>query len=1204
MKKIHVTKWRLALLVASFAIVAMSQSVSADFWSDLMEEDDKTSFTKFEGKFETPDSKFYPDELTKTKNLREYVLQITNFALSFLGLAAVIAVIYGGLLYVTSGGADEKTGEGKKTIQYALGGLIIIIVSYALVNTVIEGASTGREPDGSVTGTVDSSGGSVIPVGAVSGIADIQEGVEAAYLSYTEKADMVTKTADFIEGKIDSEADYANNISTFKSILNDIKDAVKDISKGTGDLSETTETATEIINEIDQKLAKNAGTIDVAAIMQADVLLAAKSCPSDSYNITLCDLIEKVEGLADTIEEDFTNLINDFADALEELGENYAGLAIEVSFGIAVRNIESLSINSSNNDVRKVTEYLTDVAKAAGEISSVQAVITATSAKGNAPLTVYFDSFKSVDPAGAIADDKNKWDLNGDGKYASSTQTDCQEVKASRVSCTYKEAGTYTVGLTIESSDAQTVVPGLASIPIIVEPARSKIVLIGKTTTGAEVTITDYRQDPQVNMSDWEIIDVASWKISETEAKNGITLDASNTRDGDGNSMKSFTWNFGDGSKPIVEGSGIQTYKYGKVGQYTFELEVEDLLGNKDRKILTIYVGSPVARIAVSPETGNIETDFLFDAGESQADEAQIINFEWTFTENANKVTKNEESFSYTFKTPGTYAVKLKVEDSSGESNETTQEVKVSSREPVAIIDSKIREPYEPAVLELSAKRSYDEDAGDSIKKYLWDITSSATNTADVQFVENTNKNSASPVIQFAETGTKEVTLTVEDNFGAKKSVTQKIEIRSILDVSLTIGSADSAKEKLVYQLVTDASTGQLGAVVDFYPSSAKAKAFEIQFGDAENDFVEMGTVSISHTYTEEGSYAVKLIASDGENNENSVIKKIAVTSGENPVALMTVTKDGEEVAEEGAEAYRTSVLEFDAEQSVGKSGEKTNLSYLWKFSAVDPACVKTDIGSGATVSRQKTDRRSFQDIGCYLVKLTVSDGSVTDESDVFRVKIIPALPTFDTITIDPQSSDMETPLKVTLKAIGALDPDGEIIQYKWWYYPKGFGSQQSYEKGIQLGSGSSATLTINTHDDFDTDRNGKIEYGFALEVKDADGNAFTRDSDTGGLPTLEVVNGENEDPEVKLRADRTSIYVNEYVTFTAEAEDPDGSIVKYEWDLNGDGAFQEGSNTKTLTYQFTAEATKGIPIRVRVYDDRGAFASSSSVTVYVDKKN
>ncbi len=74
--------------------------------------------------------------------LRGIVLAIVNFFLTFLGLLAVVMVIYGGFLYVGSAGNEESVGKAKKIIMYAAIGILIIIVSFALVNTLL-GAGAG-----------------------------------------------------------------------------------------------------------------------------------------------------------------------------------------------------------------------------------------------------------------------------------------------------------------------------------------------------------------------------------------------------------------------------------------------------------------------------------------------------------------------------------------------------------------------------------------------------------------------------------------------------------------------------------------------------------------------------------------------------------------------------------------------------------------------------------------------------------------------------------------------------------------------------------------------------------------------------------------------------------------------------------------------------------------------------------------------------
>ena len=76
-------------------------------------------------------------------SLRALALRIINFALMFLGLVAVVMVIYGGILYVTAAGKEDQAGVGKKVIMYAIVGIIIIMLSFALINTVLK-AGTGE----------------------------------------------------------------------------------------------------------------------------------------------------------------------------------------------------------------------------------------------------------------------------------------------------------------------------------------------------------------------------------------------------------------------------------------------------------------------------------------------------------------------------------------------------------------------------------------------------------------------------------------------------------------------------------------------------------------------------------------------------------------------------------------------------------------------------------------------------------------------------------------------------------------------------------------------------------------------------------------------------------------------------------------------------------------------------------------------------
>lgn len=78
-----------------------------------------------------------------TGDFRGIVLTIVNFFLGFLGLLALVMVIYGGFLYVSSAGNEENVNKAKKILLYAVIGIVVIIASFALVNTLL-GAGSGQ----------------------------------------------------------------------------------------------------------------------------------------------------------------------------------------------------------------------------------------------------------------------------------------------------------------------------------------------------------------------------------------------------------------------------------------------------------------------------------------------------------------------------------------------------------------------------------------------------------------------------------------------------------------------------------------------------------------------------------------------------------------------------------------------------------------------------------------------------------------------------------------------------------------------------------------------------------------------------------------------------------------------------------------------------------------------------------------------------
>ena len=62
---------------------------------------------------------------------------IVNLLLFIIGAVAVIMLIIGGIRYTLSGGKDAEVQAAKNTILYAIIGIVVAFIAYAVVNWVL-----------------------------------------------------------------------------------------------------------------------------------------------------------------------------------------------------------------------------------------------------------------------------------------------------------------------------------------------------------------------------------------------------------------------------------------------------------------------------------------------------------------------------------------------------------------------------------------------------------------------------------------------------------------------------------------------------------------------------------------------------------------------------------------------------------------------------------------------------------------------------------------------------------------------------------------------------------------------------------------------------------------------------------------------------------------------------------------------------------
>lgn len=74
---------------------------------------------------------------SKKDDLPGIVKNVINLLFFVIGVIAVIMIVIGGIRYATSGGDSSQVQAAKNTVLYAVIGLVVAILAFAIVNFVL-----------------------------------------------------------------------------------------------------------------------------------------------------------------------------------------------------------------------------------------------------------------------------------------------------------------------------------------------------------------------------------------------------------------------------------------------------------------------------------------------------------------------------------------------------------------------------------------------------------------------------------------------------------------------------------------------------------------------------------------------------------------------------------------------------------------------------------------------------------------------------------------------------------------------------------------------------------------------------------------------------------------------------------------------------------------------------------------------------------
>ena len=257
------------------------------------------------------------------------------------------------------------------------------------------------------------------------------------------------------------------------------------------------------------------------------------------------------------------------------------------------------------------------------------------------------------------------------------------------------------------------------------------------------------------------------------------------------------------------------------------------------------------------------------------------------------------------------------------------------------------------------------------------------------------------------------------------------------LTCNISMVGVDGAGHNITKTLTIDLPALQPGidfepptAVINVTPGTSGAEPFTVIF-DAYDSTDNRGIASYAwdfgdtttatgvmpdpHTYTESGSYIVKLTVTDYFGNEGIAFVTITVGEAGAPIAVINVTP--------GTTGIAPFTVYFDASDSSVESGCGTCsiVSYNWDFGDTKPD------------STEMTTSHTFDDPGTYTVILTVIDSNGNTGYDSVTITVnesgLPSSITIQAIPNPVTSATGSSAITVTVKdASGNPVPDGTDV--------------------------------------------------------------------------------------------------------------------------------------------------------------------------------
>lgn len=810
----------------------------------------------------------------------------------------------------------------------------------------------------------------------------------------------------------------------------------------------------------------------------------------------------------------FVDISSNFQKVFPKYPQDYS---FKVVYEQCIQLSNDLSNYSSWEYLNKLTSFVNNCQKRLTEIIqkfntqyTVSAVIKASPVSGNAPHTVTLDARWSTDPSNETIPSENYYRYYRDINWQDQTIG-----KWLVLSHTFSQPWNYLVHLTVRSSNKQTknIFDGEATVSIDVSPKTANISIYANGQK--------FKKDKLI-------------KVGTQEAKKWIIFDATSTLPMWWRQIISHIRNISskDGFKFYRENEwkpGLIRVSLPSYGEYWIQLTTIDNESNKVTEKYTLSVADPIAIIKESPEEWNTSTTFSFDANTSYSVVSNIRLYRREiFDQNWEKIdTYQWRTISQTFKKPGSYTIKLTVEDDLGQTNSDSVQIYVDSTTPIAqFIITPFDNSKNPSKYILDAAASSDLDVQNWADELFYERYFPEWSQAKIVDTQNNNQKIT---VTFDTIWKHMVRLLVKDKYGKVWEMKKEIDVLSNLRPEIIIKpQANYIGSDILF--VVKSNKKILGYVRDLWDQNIQT---------IQED-------RIKHKYERAWVYEVKLKVLWEQWEENEIYTTVFIWEKNYPIAWYKVLDNQSIILRQnetcsyvsGNNTIKVPAYQIDRQEeinidpTISQNTKWDNEKLNYYFQPKDDDIVK-----------QSPYKKKFDELWCTFVDLTVDDTIVSKQSKTrIWFKVVNSLPKLDNIilffpqygnevwiwfqqnNIKDTFTEQYDPLIVKATAQNPIDLDSQISYFKRYYYDKN-NPWNLLEVKITPGDISYAFFSVPRI---------AWEYMFGVTIYDIDGGFQTSEDIiwNGPIVFFPPDSSKPDVPIVTLKTTQSSIKVWDEITF------------------------------------------------------------------------